>query len=894
MSHPETRNPRRALSVETLEHKRLLAGDVVVNEFMAANSGALLDADGDSSDWIELFNPTENSIDLTGWHLSDDLDNLTKWTLPNESLGPGEYLLVFASGKDRISGELHANFRLRADGEALLLTEPDGETVSFAYSPEFPEQRSDVSFGIPVGRPSSDATFLAAPTPGGENSAAQLTEIVTFSHVTPTFSEPFLLTLDGAGPNQSIAYTLDGSPPTADSTKYAAPFLVEATTLVRARIVAEAAVGPIRSQGYSQLSPDVVEFSSGLPILLIENFGQGDIPNKGFPSQTGADTFQQPRQTASIAVFEQNEQNIARLGREVDLHHRIGIRVRGAFSATFSEPGYSLEFWDESDSDIDVAPLDLLPHSDWVLYAPNPVHERADRTLIDNTFLFSVSQEMGHWAPSFRYLEAFVNTGGDEVTMSDHVGLYVLEDKVDRGAGRIEFDRLSSAGDEGGWLLTVNRMDAIPEDDPNSTPQHFHTAGPDGILETPPNASGVGDDIPRQHNAFLNFEDPNGYRINSAQRATIETWFAEMEDVLYGRTDVGWNDPDEGYPQYIDSQSFIDYFILNNISNNGDGFLLSMWLYNPEPNGSGKLTMGPIWDADLRSFQFDPLGRLRENVDRLWYGRMFEDPDFVQQYVDRWFELRASTLSEERLVSIIDDLARTITLEAAERDGVPDWPTRLDDMKAWLARRLPALDRLFVQPARLSRTDQGFDVSANGEVYYTLDGSDPRTRGGQPSDTAQRVEGVVLRLESAVGEIIARVFDDGAWSAKTQVRFSTTAGDVDNDGQVNASDIDLLVAAIRQGETTSEFDLNGDEVVNEADVDYLVESILQTRRGDANLDGSVDFNDFLTLSANFGTGASWSGGNFDVDTIVDFDDFLTLADNFRFESENIEIVDETP
>ena len=87
-------------------------------------------------------------------------------------------------------------------------------------------------------------------------------------------------------------------------------------------------------------------------------------------------------------------------------------------------------------------------------------------------------------------------------------------------------------------MLTVNRMDAIPEDDLSSKPQHFHTAGPNGILETAPNSAGVGDDIPRQYNAFLNFEDPNGYRINSAQRESVDAWFQQMENVLYGRTET--------------------------------------------------------------------------------------------------------------------------------------------------------------------------------------------------------------------------------------------------------------------------------------------------------------------------------------------------------------------
>ena len=514
-----------------------------------------------------------------------------------------------------------------------------------------------------------------------------------------------------------------------------------------------------------------------------------------------------------------------------------------------------------------------------MLYAPNP---DTDATLIDNTFLFSISNEMEHWAPAFRYVETFVNTDGDDVTMSDHVGLYVFEDKVSRGPGRIDFGRLSPDGTDGGWMLTVNRMDAIPADDITAVPQNFHTAGPDGILQTPPNSAGVGDDIPRQYNAFLNFEDPGGYDINPAQRQSIETWFQEMENVLYGRTENRWNDPEDGYAKYIDVDSFIDYFILNNLSSNGDGFLLSMWLYNPDPQGEGKLTMGPIWDADLGSFQGNPLGKLRRDIDRLWYTRMFEDPDFVQRHVDRWFELRQTTLAIGHLSEVIDDLAEEITPEAVLRDDVTDWPGRLAEMKSWLAQRLPAIDQLFVPPAVLRQVPTGIAVSASDDVYYTLDGSDPRAIGGAKSASAVLLSDDVLRLESP-STVVARVFANGQWSAPVRATFTMRpTGDVNGDGLVNASDIDFLLAAVAQGGFDSILDLNFDQAVDDTDVDYLVQTVLRTEAGDTNLDGQIDFADFLRLAANYGSVASWSGGNFDADPLVDFSDFLILSGNFGF------------
>jgi len=128
----------------------------VINEFMASNGsrlplagGELLDADGDSSDWIELYNPTDRVFDLSGWYLTDSSDNLTKWQFPNGTkLSSNGYLVVFASGKNRTAGQLHASFQLSAGGGYLALIRSDGRTVADEYDPAYPEQLTDISYGL--------------------------------------------------------------------------------------------------------------------------------------------------------------------------------------------------------------------------------------------------------------------------------------------------------------------------------------------------------------------------------------------------------------------------------------------------------------------------------------------------------------------------------------------------------------------------------------------------------------------------------------------------------------------------------------------------------------------------------------------------------------------------
>ena len=124
------------------------AGDhLLITEFMASNRTSLADEDGDSSDWIEIYNSSRDALKLLDWSLTDDPENLTKWRFPKLELAPKGYLIIFASGKNRRNPDspLHTNFSLSRDGEYLALIRPNG---SIAQGIEFPAQHPDVSFGL--------------------------------------------------------------------------------------------------------------------------------------------------------------------------------------------------------------------------------------------------------------------------------------------------------------------------------------------------------------------------------------------------------------------------------------------------------------------------------------------------------------------------------------------------------------------------------------------------------------------------------------------------------------------------------------------------------------------------------------------------------------------------
>ena len=119
--------------LELLEARLLLSDGPVITEFLAVNDSGLQDADLDYSDWIELHNPAAAAVDLSGWYLTDDAADLTKWAPPaGTSLAPHEYRVIFASDKDRRTegSELHTSFRLSGDGEFLALVDVGHEVLA--------------------------------------------------------------------------------------------------------------------------------------------------------------------------------------------------------------------------------------------------------------------------------------------------------------------------------------------------------------------------------------------------------------------------------------------------------------------------------------------------------------------------------------------------------------------------------------------------------------------------------------------------------------------------------------------------------------------------------------------------------------------------------------------
>jgi hypothetical protein len=124
--------------------------DPIISEFMADNVSTIADEDGAYTDWIEIHNPDATPVDLTNWCLTDNAATLGKWRFPAVTLAPGDFLIVWASGKNRrvVGQPLHTNFSLSAGGEYLALVKADGLTIAQQFSPEYPPQDPNRAYGV--------------------------------------------------------------------------------------------------------------------------------------------------------------------------------------------------------------------------------------------------------------------------------------------------------------------------------------------------------------------------------------------------------------------------------------------------------------------------------------------------------------------------------------------------------------------------------------------------------------------------------------------------------------------------------------------------------------------------------------------------------------------------
>ncbi len=739
----------------------------VINEFLASNGseeplgpGDLLDADGDSSDWIELYNPTAQTFDLGGWYLTDNPDKLKKWRFPRPTLlASHAYLLVFASGKNRRTGELHTNFKLAAEGGYLALVMPDGEPVAHAYGPVYPPQLRDVSYGLPPNF-IADGTpqYFATPTPGHPNASNSVVVVAgpRFSHEHGLYDSPFTLTLSCDTPGATIRYTTDGKPPTETSGQvYTAGIVIRATTYVRAAAF-KAGCRPSTVNTCTFVFPVDVERQPGK--LL------------GFPAYWGsvpADYEMDPEIVSSLAPGQlaQALRSLPTMSIVMDANDLFGA------SGLYVNWKYSGDSWERPCS------VELIPPEGGAGFQVNcglRIYGGAGRREAKKTFRLQFTSVYG---PSELHYPLF-GAGA-----ADHFDQLVLRANFDDAYGYIwTDDRAQYLRDE-----FVRRLQlALGDPTPHGTFVHLYLNGLYWGLYNPV-------ERPEASFAATYFGgDKNDWDALNAGRpvgdSTTTTWNAMLQLVrqglasnanyqrLQGNHLDGTRNPQ--YRDYLDLDNYIDYLLINFFAGNKDwpGRNWYAAMNRVEPTGWKSFSWDAEWTmginspvtvnvTDVNTHICEPYGRLRANpefclrfADRAYRAFFNQGPFYVDSFRPQWDRNHPECNRPAALYAeLADEIEQAMVAESARWGDVKDsGPYRIDQwrnqrdwiLNTYLSQRsgivlgqlrtaglYPALDppvfRISGAPPQadtaLPSSLLAMTAATGAAIYYTTDGSDPRT-----------------------------------------------------------------------------------------------------------------------------------------------------------------------
>jgi hypothetical protein len=636
---------------------------------MASNSTGITDQYGNHSDWIEIHNAGNADANLGDYFLTDNAGNPEEWRFPNQTLAAGAYIVVFANGMNNaVAGqELDTNFKLSASGEYLGLINAADDSVAFAYSPSYPVQSADISYGLSDSDdPNSPEVYFSVPTPGEPN-ALSVAE-PTFSQNGTAFTGTLMLTLSDSTTGAIIFYTTDDSSPVgsngaASSTAkvYSQPLSVTASTPIRTFAMNTGYVNsPVTSQTYERVDSTVTSVQNeNLPIIIIDTYG-GTMS-----TASGSDI------PGSATVMNTTDGTTNILGT-ADYQGRIGIHIRGSTSETYPKQQYLLDIWDENNNGKSVSLLGMPADSSWVLYAPY-----TELSLMQNPLAYQLANEMGEYASRTQFVELYLSTGGNSYAgntstinyTSNYMGVYILEEKIQINSNRVNVDEISASNPGGGYIVDQDRY----------TGDNYFVTKTEGV--------------------HLDYDDPETDPTISSSNPTgniASSWDAFESAFFTGSAGPNqpWDTPGNAnyYGNYINVSSFVDYFLLEELTKNTDAFWLSTYYTKAADttvNGvttRGLISAGPVWDFNLSlgvtnyqdsanasgwdTYQLSPYasGVSGFNPQDPYFQRLLTDPNFVQDLDDRWNQLRQTTLSD---TSIDADIQADINLLSDNTGSYP-------------------------------------------------------------------------------------------------------------------------------------------------------------------------------------------------------------------------------
>ncbi len=327
----------------------------------------------------------------------------------------------------------------------------------------------------------------------------------------------------------------------------------------------------------------------------------------------------------------------------------IGIEIRGSTSQQYPKKSYGFETRTPAGLALNVPLLGMPAENDWILYGAYP-----DKSLMRNEITYHLFSLMDAYSPRFVYCELVID--------GQYMGVYSLMERIKIDHNRVNIAKLDSndlAGDSltGGYIIKIDK---------------------------PTGSSALSWTSPYQFNVKYLYHDPQDNELNPIQAQYIQDYVTAFEDTVYG---PNFSDTAGGFRRYINTGTFIDFFLMEELGRTVDGYRSSSFMYKDKDSKGGKLSCGPMWDFNLSygnadyCAAYDTTG-WQYNFESIcpgftleppaWWPRLLQDTLYTRELKCRWNYLRQTILSTTSINSWIDSVA--LHLNESQQRNFTEWP----------------------------------------------------------------------------------------------------------------------------------------------------------------------------------------------------------------------------
>lgn len=361
------------------------------------------------------------------------------------------------------------------------------------------------------------------------------------------------------------------------------------------------------------------QFSSNLPLVILSIDGELSEYKNFLGGTENVDETVDPWTDGSIAVIDGGSGLNGILDEPVATS-RLSIKKRGHTSFVFDKPQYLIKLT-ENGEEHEVDLLGMGADDSWILNG-----SMADKSMLRNYLSYRIASDVGGgaMAPDGRFCEVLIEKADGEY---EYQGVYLLHETVARGENRVNIDKYKKKNTYTSYIVRRDRFTNF-----------------DVMLETYGRVSGISEE-------WIGLKYPGESRLTGPTKAYIEADFSRIEQVIYSEKEEEF----KIYDKYIDMDSFIDYFLINEFFGNYDAGEHSTYMYK---NSGGKLYIGPVWDFDQAMNNYFDTEMETDTLafqTKPFFEQLTKDVRFITALKNRYGILRKGALSEEHVYAVIDE-----------------------------------------------------------------------------------------------------------------------------------------------------------------------------------------------------------------------------------------------